>query len=440
MLEKIIDYTKKFNMLSPDITVIAGLSGGADSVCLTSVLSKLSRSIGFKLEAVHINHNLRAEESDSDQLFCEKFCEKLGIPLTVVSCNVKDYAEQNKLSTEEAARIMRYKAFADCSEGKFIATAHNADDNLETVVHNLIRGTAVKGLTGIPPVRDNIIRPLLTVTRAEIEQYLEDNSLSYVTDSSNLSDDYTRNKIRHNVIPVMSEINNSLLKTSVITINAISLENSFIEEQTDKAYTECRTNGGFKGLEVFHKAIRHRCYARLLSENNLPYNSQRLEQIDYVLQNDGKINVSKDFYIVSTNFSLSLVLIKKVHSVLPVELQIGENHLFPNKTLSAEIIDRMEYSKLKNSKDSFFLDYSKLSGKAVIRERKFGDKIQLSGRNFTSSVKKLINERISPSDRAELHFIEDELGTVFAEKLGIAQRVAPDELTTDFLRITIIEM
>ena len=100
----------------------------------------------------------------------------------------------------------------------------------------------------------------------------------------------------------------------------------------------------------------------------------------------------------------------------------------------------MEYSKLKNSKDSFFLDYSKLSGKAVIRERKFGDKIQLSGRNFTSSVKKLINERISPSDRAELHFIEDELGTVFAEKLGIAQRVAPDELTTDFLRITIIEM
>ncbi len=429
MLEKIIDYTKKFNMLSPDITVIAGLSGGADSVCLTSVLSKLSRSIGFKLEAVHINHNLRAEESDSDQLFCEKFCEKLGIPLTVVSCNVKDYAEQNKLSTEEAARIMRYKAFADCSEGKFIATAHN-----------LIRGTAVKGLTGIPPVRDNIIRPLLTVTRAEIEQYLEDNSLSYVTDSSNLSDDYTRNKIRHNVIPVMSEINNSLLKTSVSTINAISLENSFIEEQTDKAYTECRTNGGFKGLEVFHKAIRHRCYARLLSENNLPYNSQRLEQIDYVLQNDGKINVSKDFYIVSTSFSLSLVLIKKVHSVLPVELQIGENHLFPNKTLSAEKIDRMEYSKLKNSKDSFFLDYSKLNGKAFIRDRKFGDKIQLSGRNFTSSVKKLINERISPSDRAELHFIEDELGTVFAEKLGIAQRVAPDELTTDFLRITIIEM
>ena len=150
MLEKIIDYTKKFNMLSPDITVIAGLSGGADSVCLTSVLSKLSRSIGFKLEAVHINHNLRAEESDSDQLFCEKFCEKLGIPLTVVSCNVKDYAEQNKLSTEEAARIMRYKAFADCSEGKFIATAHNADDNGETVLLNLSRGTGLKWLCGIP--------------------------------------------------------------------------------------------------------------------------------------------------------------------------------------------------------------------------------------------------------------------------------------------------
>ncbi|MBE6860116.1 MAG: tRNA lysidine(34) synthetase TilS [Ruminococcus sp.] len=441
MLEKIINFTKKFNMLLPDITVVVGLSGGADSICLTTVLNELSHNIGFKLEAVHVNHNLRNAESDNDQLFCEQFCRNLGIPLKVVSCNVSEYAQKNKLSIEEAARIMRYKVFADCSVGKFIATAHNADDNLETVIHNLIRGTAVKGLAGIPPVRDNIIRPLLNVTRAEIEQYLSENNIDFVVDSSNLSDDYTRNKIRHNLIPVMSDINSSLLKTSVSTINAVNLENSFIEEQTDIAYSKCRTENGFTGLLDFHKAIRHRCYARLLTEYKLPYNSLRLEQIDSALLESRKINISKDFYIVCTKSSLSVVLIKKTYSVSPIKLQLGENHLFSDKTLCADIVSHQKYLQQKNINKKFaiyFMDYDKIKGDLFIRNRKFGDKIQLAGRNFTSSVKKLINEKIPTQERPFLHFIDDEMGTVFAEKFGVAQRVAPDELTTEFLRITII--
>ena len=440
MLDKIISYTQKFNMLSPDITVVAGLSGGADSVCLTFVLNELSRQIGFKLEAVHVNHNLRGSESDSDQLFCENFCKKLCIPLTVVSCNVTDYAEKNRLSTEEAARYLRYKAFSDCSDGKVIATAHNADDNLETVIHNLIRGTAVKGLTGIPPVRDNIIRPLLAVTRAEIEEYLRQNNLTFVVDSSNLSDDYTRNKIRHNIIPLMTQINSSVLKTSVNTISAVSLENSFIESETDKAYALCRTKNGFSGLSSFHKAVRHRCYARLLTEYGLPYNSLRLEQIDSALLNNGKINVSKDFYVLCTKNSLSLVLIKKADYVPPVQLKIGKNHLFPDITLFAEIISRDEFvklAKINKSLTNFILDYDKIKGNPFIRTRKNGDRIMLSGRNFTSSVKKLINEKIAPQNRAFLHFIEDSEGTVYAEKIGIAQRVAPDDSTTSFLKINI---
>ena len=436
MLDKIISYTQKFNMLSPDITVVAGLSGGADSVCLTFVLNELSRQIGFKLEAVHVNHNLRGSESDSDQLFCENFCKKIGIPLTVVSCNVKEYAEKNRLSTEEAARHLRYKAFSDCSDGKIIATAHNADDNLETVIHNLIRGTAVKGLTGIPPVRDNIIRPLLAVTRAEIENYLRQNNLTFVVDSTNLSDDYTRNKIRHNIIPLMTQINSSVLKTSVGTIGAVSLENSFIESETDKAYALCRTADGFSGLTSFHKAVRHRCYARLLTEKGLPYSSLRLEQIDYALLHNGKVNISKDFYVLCTKNTLSLVLIIKAGYAPPVELKIGENHLFQDIPLFAELISREEYVKNKSLRN-YVLDYDKLNGKTFIRTRKNGDRIRLIGRDFTSSVKKLINEKIPPQNRAFLHFIEDSEGTVFAEKIGVAQRAAPDDSTTAFLKITI---
>lgn len=444
MIEKIIEFAKKYDMLQPDMTIIAGLSGGADSVCLTAVLNELSKTIGFAVEAVHVNHKLRGEESMRDQLFCTKLCDMLCIPLTVISCDVNEYALKNKLSTEEAARILRYNAFSEISKGKLIATAHNADDNLETVIHNLTRGTAVKGLSGIPPVRDNIIRPMLTVTRREIEAFLAERSLDYVVDSTNLSNDYTRNKIRHNVIPMLSEINSSVVKTSIGSISAIRLENDFINCEAEKAYKQCFNDNSFTGLRVYHKAVRHRCIAKLLSNNFLSYSYERLEQIDKLLFSDGKINISGDLYIVSRGNKLSLIKIDKKTDFKKKEipLKIGKNMIFEHKFLLAEVIDAADNNKIININNMFanyYLDYDKIIGSAVIRERKNGDKIQLAGRNFTSSVKKLINEKISPEDKPFLHFIEDEKGTVFAEKLGISQRAAPDELTRRILRITIVE-
>lgn len=442
MINKIFSFVKKHNMINKGDTVICGLSGGADSVCLLLVLSELSGKIGFTVKALHVNHCLRGEESDRDEDFCRDLCGKLSIPFTAVSCNVRDFAEKNSLSVEESARKLRYSAFKENSQGGKIATAHNANDNLETIILNLARGSALKGLAGIPPVRDNIIRPILTASREEIEKYLADKKQNYVTDSTNLSDDYTRNKIRHQILPVLKEINPSVIETSVNSTDAVRAENSLIETQTDDVYRRFRDGNSLCGINGFHEVIRRRCIARLLSENSLPYSHKRLEEADRILVNGGKINISENVFFVSDGKTAEIKKIprQKEHKFISAELKTGENIIFPDKILFSEIILCDDLGKIQDVHKNltfYLLDYDKIIGRVILRNRRFGDKIRLSGKNFTSSVKKLINEKVPSGLRDEIHFLEDEKGTVFAEYLGIAERVAPDCNTRKFLKISV---
>ncbi len=442
MINKIFSFVKKHNMINKGDTVICGLSGGADSVCLLLVLCELSSEIEFTVKALHVNHCLRGAESDRDEKFCRDLCERLDIPFTAVSCNVTEFAEKNSLSVEEGARKLRYSVFRENSRNGKIATAHNANDNLETVILNLARGSALRGLAGIPPVRDNIIRPILTASRKEIEKYLADKGQNYVTDSTNLSDDYTRNKIRHRILPVLEEINPSVIETSVNSIDAVRSENSLIESQTDDVYRRFRNGDSLCGLNNFHEVIRRRCIAELLSENSLPYSHKRLEETDSILVNGGKINISGDTFFVSDGKTARLEKIprKKKQELVSVELKTGENMIFHDKILFSEIIlcdDLQKIHGVHRNLTFYLLDYDKIIGRVVLRNRRYGDKIKLSGRNFTSSVKKLINEKIPSGLRDEIHFIEDEKGTIFAEYLGIAERVAPDCNTRKFLKISV---
>lgn len=442
MLDKIYRFITENDMVKKGETVVCGLSGGADSVCLLLALSQLSERLGIKVEALHVNHCLRGEESDRDEKFCCDLCERNSITFKAVSCNVREYANENSLSDEEAARKLRYGLFAENSKGKLLATAHNANDNLETVILNLARGTALKGIAGIPPVRDNIIRPLLPVTRQEIESFLSDMGQAYVTDSTNLSDDYTRNKIRHRIIPLLQELNSSVIETSVGSIAGLRSENSLIERLTDEAEGLHRNGDQLTELSGYDPVIRRRCIARLLSDNRLPYSRRRLEEIDDILMNGGKINISGDKYLVSDKKTLSLVIISSQQDTteLSVEMKPGINSIFPDRYIECEIINCDNFRKIHSvhKKLTFYLlDYDKIKGRAVIRNRRFGDRIQLCGRDFTSSVKKLINETVPQDKRGTMHFIEDEAGTIFAEHIGIAGRVAPGSDTKRLLKITV---
>lgn len=204
MLNKVCTFIRARQLLSPGDQVVCALSGGADSVALLWSLYLLRDKLGITLSAAHFNHRLRAEESDRDQAFCRQLCQSYDIPLHIGSAEVKP----GEKGLEAAARDARYAFFA-ALPGK-IATAHTADDNAETVLMHLIRGTGLKGLGGISPVRGNIIRPMLTVTRQEVVAFLQEYCLSHIEDSSNSTDAFLRNRIRHHIIPLMQQENPSL--------------------------------------------------------------------------------------------------------------------------------------------------------------------------------------------------------------------------------------
>lgn len=442
MINKICRFIEKNDMLHPGDTVICGLSGGADSVCLLLVLNELRERLDISVEAIHVNHCLRGDESDGDEEFCRRLCEDLDIKFHAERVDVNRFSRENSFSCEEAARKLRYGVFAANSQGKKIATAHNANDNLETIILNLARGSGLKGIAGIPPVRGNIIRPLLEVSRNEIEEYLRAHGQTFVTDSTNLTEDYTRNKIRRRILPMIEEINSAAVKTTVRSADTLRDENSFIEEHVRDACRECRKGNSFIGLEKFHKVIRRRCIAQILSENSLPYSHERLAECDNILCNGGKISLTRNIYFVSDGTKAEIRKVDKSqpHTAISADLIIGDNMIFPDKILSCRIVNCDNLRKIKNVHKNltfYVLDYDKITGRAIVRNRKFSDKIQLCGRNFTSSVKKLICEKVPSDLRGSLHFIEDESGTIFAEGIGIAESVKPDSSTVRFLEINI---
>ena len=231
------------------------------------------------------------------------------------------------------------------------------------------------------------------------------------------------------------------METSINSISTVREENAFIEELTDEAMTNCRNGDLLNGLDGYSAVIRKRCISRLLTEKKLPYSHKRLEEADKVLVNGGKINISGDVYLIGANGSLELKKISAPTSEYKeIPLEIGTNRIFDNCELFCEIIECDNLKKIEavHKKSTFYLlDYDKIKGRTILRSRRFGDKIRLSGRSFTSSVKKLINESIDAEIRPTLHFIDDEGGTIFAEMLGIAERVAPDEKTIRFLKISV---
>ncbi len=231
VIQKVYDTIAKYGMIKKGDRVLVGLSGGADSVFLTLALLELKSILDFEIYAVHLNHGIRGDEAQRDENFVKDLCRNKNIPLFSEHKDIPSIAKEKKISEETAGRNERYKLFISlCSIHNFskIAVAHNANDNVETVLLNLIRGSALKGLCGIKPVNNNIIRPIIDIKRCEIEEYLSFNNQPYCTDSTNLCDIYTRNKIRNNIIKSMEEINPSLIDTVTSNLEVLNNDEEFI--------------------------------------------------------------------------------------------------------------------------------------------------------------------------------------------------------------------
>jgi len=266
MRDKVLRRCRESALFSPGDAVVCALSGGADSAAMLRCLLSLRGELGISVSAAHFNHCLRGAESDRDEAFCRSLCGSLGVPLAVGRGDAAARARERGESVEQAARELRYE-FLLALPADRIATAHTADDNLETILMNLTRGTGLRGLAGIPPVRGRIVRPLLDVSRAEILSYLAETGVPHVEDSTNAGDDCLRNRLRHGVVPLLRAENPSLAADAAALAGRLRADEEFLEETAGALLASAATGGGWEiaPLRAAPEPLRARACARLLA-------------------------------------------------------------------------------------------------------------------------------------------------------------------------------
>ncbi|MEF9438517.1 MAG: tRNA lysidine(34) synthetase TilS, partial [Candidatus Mariimomonas ferrooxydans] len=262
LLKAALNTINKFSMLTGGDSVLIGLSGGPDSVCLLIILDKLKEDFGLTLSAVYVDHGLRPDEVEHEISFCKKLCSSLGITFFSKSVDVREYAKKKRLSKQEAARELRYQVFEAISgdvNATKISLAHNADDQAETFLMRLLRGSGPKGLSCIPPVRGKIIRPLIEIEKGEIENFLIQNSppvpdyssLPFVVDSSNRRTDYLRNWIRHKIMPELRKQNPALVKTICRVADILHEEDMYLDTVVNNTLMKLISRKRDDELELF---------------------------------------------------------------------------------------------------------------------------------------------------------------------------------------------
>ncbi|MBQ7566292.1 MAG: tRNA lysidine(34) synthetase TilS [Oscillospiraceae bacterium] len=403
MRSELLRRLRETELIVPGDTVICALSGGADSVAMTHALRSLRDTLGIEVRACHFNHRLRGEESDADEAFCREFCASLGAELTVGSADVRQYAAERGESLEEAARHCRY-AFFDTLGGK-IATAHTADDQLETVLLQLVRGTGLKGLGGVPPRRGNVIRPMLPFSREEILSYLEENSLPHREDRTNAEDDCLRNRLRHHVVPLLKAENPALLAGVSRMTQTLRDDEALLQAAADALL--CEDEGGYavQPLRSSPQPLRRRALRTLLC--GVPkLTAAHLEAAEALLfSGDPSARIDLPDGVVARRVYDRLVIGSDENAAFaavtlpcPGEASLGALGAVVRCTAGIG--------------EGLHLPAKLLAGGVTVRARKTGDRIRLNGGTVT--LKKLmIDRRIPAAQRGRIPVIEKD-GNVLA--------------------------
>lgn len=423
------EFADKHNMFATHGLILAAVSGGADSVCLLTALLELSEKRGFIVAAAHFNHQLRGSESDRDARFVADLCREKNVALYTASGNVRKYALDRRIGIEEAAREMRYAFFRETAKktgAKRIATAHTADDNAETVLLNLVRGSGLKGLGGIPPVRDTIIRPMLTVTRSDVLHFLTQRSITYIEDSSNSLDIYARNLVRHRVVPVLREINPRFTENMTSAAALVRDDEAYLDDEARRFIDGHFQNGAFFAADLLDlprpissRVIRRASGKRLSSGHvSAVLNLCRPETVS------GETAIPSGFVFREYDrlvFSGAPV----ISGFTPRELLIGGSINVPELELTVSCFPTIFDEKINKSLNTFLFKSDNICGKIVIRPRKTGDKIDLFGRSGTKTLKKLfIEEHIPLRKRRSIPVIADNKGVLAVYGIGADKRAA----------------
>ena len=400
MWNKLQTFIRQEQLILPGDKICCAVSGGADSVAMLFVLYLLQEKLGIELSAAHFNHHLRGEESDRDEKFVREFCDRYGIPLSVSGGTVAP----GKKGLEAAARDARY-AFLRSISGK-IATAHTADDNAETVLMHLIRGTGLKGLGGITPVHGNVIRPMLKVTRQDVENFLEEWCLSHIEDSSNETDTFLRNRIRHHVMPLLAAENPKIAENLSQMALRLRLDEEFLSQQTD--FTVLPT---VEKLKTMPKALRSRALEAFLKKCGVREpEDAHISMAESLLFSD-KPSARASFpggVILAREYD-ALVCLQKRNALEETVLTCPGEILLPGLQILCE-----PASERINTPDAFTVCPV---GEIRIRARKSGDSIRLSG--GSKSLKKLfIDRKIPAAQRQQIPVVCDDAGILGVYTIG----------------------
>ena len=421
MQNKLYRFLKEYDMVSPGDTVICAVSGGADSVALLFAMYLLQGKLDITLEAAHFNHHLRGEESDADEAFVREFCHRYDIPLHLGGAQVT----AGKKGLEAAARDARY-AFLRSLNGK-IATAHTADDNAETVLMHLVRGTGLKGLGGITPVHGNIIRPMLGITRQEVESFLEEWCLSHVEDSSNASDAFLRNRIRRSIMPLLKQENPKLAEN--LSAMALRLREDEILLSRQANFPTLPT---VESLKTMEKPLRSRCLEVFLKENGVKEPEQtHIAQVEALVFSDRpSARASLPGGVTVARCYDRLEVLPREEAPEPVRLPCPGEAEFAGFFIRCTAAD-----EIVNTPETFTVVPR---GEMFLRSRRAGDTICLSG--GTKSLKKLFIDRKIPAARRDrIPVVSDEAGVLGVYGIGVNLDRAAETLSAPAVRVEIIE-
>jgi tRNA(Ile)-lysidine synthase len=392
-------------------------------VALLRLLLEMRAEHGYTLAVLHLNHGLRGDESLRDEAFVVDSCSKLNVECVCERADIKTLAHEKSISIEEAGRLARYGFFERERQNRgqraVIALGHTLNDSLETALLNLARGTALRGLCGIPPVREHIVRPLIECERAKIEDYLRENGFEHIHDSSNDSDDYARNRLRHAAMPALLSVNASYLKAAGRAFEALRQDADFLDKLAADALEKIKISQNesvsrFSRAEYVElaKPVRMRALLKIagIGANT---DSARLERLDLLIAaGTGAEQLAEN---------LRLVASKREFRV--------ESGAGPEKKLRLVNMDYENYEEKVKSQPTLLnnaLDCAKIDGIISERQRLPGDKLKPAGRGCTKTLKKLCQEAgVPPIERVRLKILADDGGVVWVEGFGVAERAAP---------------
>lgn len=476
--EKVFSFMEKYDMIQPGDKVILGVSGGADSVCLLFLLLEYRKKAPFEMLAVHVNHGIRGTAAEEDAAWVEALCRQQGLAFRLERVDVKEFTKAEKCSEEDAGRRLRYEAFGRAARefgGTKIAVAHNAEDRAETMLLHLFRGSGLKGLRGIEPVRAGtetavirraevirwaeIIRPVLCLERSEIEQYLKERGLSWRTDITNGEDKYTRNRIRHHLLPwAEKEVSGRVVEHMCRTADALSEAEDYLRQQTDEAFASCAvwvSGPGGDGAEIdverfmsCHPVLRKRmllALAESLSPTGKDISSVHVDMALSLFEQEGNRSVDLPLGICFRR-QYGKVVAGRQKGLEPEQCGEGDpgRQLFPD---GLEMLPEPEFSRFllsggeevpQNQYTKWF-DCDKIKESLIWRSRQRGDYLTLSdgaGNMIHRSLKDyMIGEKIPRGLRDKIPVLAEGSHVLWLVGYRISEYYKVDRNTKHVLQV-----